>query len=188
MKRELRINFDEETTLRSFVQRKLSNLSAYTTLPLINQMEMVLNDLPSEIAYLFIQKEKMTGSMTEILEFCDSIQDFASDFAASIRMTTENESPKHEEEHPVESFQALNRMESFTFDPDLESEIESVSSSRGSTTTSSLSGIDYSDQSSLSSYCSEPKRGSGRGVGSRGKVTKRGRGRPPKLKMIPEEV
>lgn len=109
-KRELDIDFNEETTLRSFVERKLISLSKYTTLPFINQMEMVINDLPSEISSLFIANEKMTVR-TEILDFCDSIQDL-------VELQTSNLEPRNNEE----SNQPLHRMEVFDFNPESEPE------------------------------------------------------------------
>lgn len=73
-KRELEVNFDESETLRSFFERKLASLSNFTTLPFVNQVEIVMNDLPVEISCLFIQEEKMLDNKKEILDYCDSIQ------------------------------------------------------------------------------------------------------------------
>ncbi|XP_037029366.1 uncharacterized protein LOC119069419 [Bradysia coprophila] len=76
-KRALNVDFFEELSLRSFVERKLNGFSSYTTLTFINQMEMVLCDLPIEISCLFLVNEIMTRSKTEILDFCDMVQDLA---------------------------------------------------------------------------------------------------------------
>lgn len=89
-KRGLQINFDEETGLRSFVERKLESLSTFTTLPLINQMEMVMNDLPIEISTLFITNEKMTSNKAEILNFCDTVCDLADTMREETESSTRN--------------------------------------------------------------------------------------------------
>lgn len=60
--------------LCSFFERKLLSLSKFTTLPFVNQVEIVINDLPAEVASMFITEEKMTAGKMEILEFCESIQ------------------------------------------------------------------------------------------------------------------
>lgn len=72
---EININFNKEPDLRSFVHRKLSGLTKYTTLPFVNQMEILLNDLPEELAYLFMVNEKFNCSADDVFDFCDSVQD-----------------------------------------------------------------------------------------------------------------
>lgn len=74
-KKNLCIDFNDKTSLRSFVELKLKSLSSYTTLPFLNQMEMVLADLPNPISKLFLVNEIMTSNKAVILDFCDSIQD-----------------------------------------------------------------------------------------------------------------
>ncbi|KAJ6648323.1 hypothetical protein Bhyg_03551 [Pseudolycoriella hygida] len=53
-KKELISDFEESESLRSFFERKLLSLSKFTTLPFINQVEMVINDLPVEVSAMFI--------------------------------------------------------------------------------------------------------------------------------------
>ncbi|KAJ6634109.1 hypothetical protein Bhyg_17618 [Pseudolycoriella hygida] len=74
-KRELDFSFENETDLRSFVSRKMIALATYTTLSVENQLEVILSQLPSEIANLFIVEDKLSSSKAEILEFCDVIQE-----------------------------------------------------------------------------------------------------------------
>lgn len=102
------ISFGETTSLRSFVDLKLTSLSKYTTLPFVNQIEMIMNDLPEEISRLFIVKEKMTGNKNEVLNFCDAIQDF-------VEATITH--PKNDMQEPG---RPSNRMfaETFTFQPE----------------------------------------------------------------------
>lgn len=73
-KRELEVDFDESETLRSFFERKFASLSNFTTLPFVNQVEIIMNDLPVEISCLFIHEEKMLDNKKDILDYCDSIQ------------------------------------------------------------------------------------------------------------------
>lgn len=131
-KKELNIEFNEETSLRSFVERKLRSLALYTSLPYINQVEMMLYDFPIEIANLFLVNEKMNSKKSELLEFCDSIQDLVQTMLVG----------PDEEIQTIQQDQ-MNRMQIFKFDPDLESddrqsedlqseEMESMPSSRGS--------------------------------------------------------
>lgn len=54
-------------------------LSTYTRLSVENQLEIVLNELPVEVSSLFIIYDKMHSSKTEILEFCDTIQEIMAD-------------------------------------------------------------------------------------------------------------
>lgn len=78
-KMELDFTFDDETSLRSFVLRKMKALSTYTRLSVENQLEIILNELPIEVSNLFIQNDKMDCTKTEILEFCDTIQEIIDD-------------------------------------------------------------------------------------------------------------
>ncbi len=55
-------------SLRSFVKRKFDSLTKYTTLPFINQMEIVLNELPNNIAHLFMVNEKFDCDKNDNLD------------------------------------------------------------------------------------------------------------------------
>lgn len=171
-KRELKIDFDEHDSIRSFVERKLTALSKFTSMPLINQMEVILNDLPEEISSLFITEEKMTCGKTELLDFCESIQDLVQPMVNSTEANTSNnvERPSN----------PSNRMEIFNFTRDSES-----------SDTRSGSGSMAIDEYISPEPQSSRGRGSGRGRGH-GKrtatlsVTKSGR--PKKLKPIIEDA
>lgn len=106
----MQIDFNESATLRSFVERKLISLDKFTTLPFINQVEMVMNDLPSEISNLFITKEMMTGNKEEILDFCDSIHDFV----GTMEEVEHVNQPLNDKTN-----EPLKRMEVFHFNPEL---------------------------------------------------------------------
>lgn len=119
----MEIDFEESSTLRSFMERKLISLSKFTTLPFLNQMEIALNDLPIQISSLFILNEKMTCKKSEILDFCDSIEEFVSTLREKAKVgesVDENEqNPNHTEkqtDHPE------NRMEVFNFIPEYDPE------------------------------------------------------------------
>lgn len=113
-KRELSFGFAEETSLRSFVDRKIKAMSLYTTLPLVNQLEMILADLPNEISNLFIIHDKMNCTKAEILEFCNVIQEFGDDMdietAGSLTPTA----------HSISNVQSevIQDLEIFNFDED----------------------------------------------------------------------
>lgn len=204
-KKELSIDFNLETSLRSFIERKLKGLSSYTTLPLFNQIEMVLVDLPNSISKLFLVNEIMTSSKAEILDFCDSIQDLVQ----TMWEKTENEPPGIQE--------PLNEMEIFTFDAELDSQSKSMPSIRrsGSGSANPVSGrkrgrprknqstlldvsessvLNDSSQSWLSSSENMSVDGSPQAIraetsrGSIGRIAKRARGRPRKnMNTITEE-
>lgn len=74
-KAELDFTFDEETSVRSFVLRKMKALSTYTRLSTESQLEIILNELPVEVSNLFIVHDKMNSKKADILEFCDTIQE-----------------------------------------------------------------------------------------------------------------
>lgn len=169
-KRGLQINFDEETGLRSFVERKLGSLSTFTTMPLINQMEIVMNDLPVEISTLFITNEKMTSNKAEILDFCDSVVDLADTISeetgSSSRNTDNFIEPRYEMD--AASSNSLNRMEIFDCVGSGQSESDSMAADDGP-------------------QPSQSKKVNKRVVRG-GSVAKRGRGRPrKKLDIIPED-
>lgn len=87
-KRETNIDFNEEISLRKFVENKLRGLSMYTSLQLVHQMEVILMELPNEISNMFLINEKIFCSKLEILEFCDSIQDFAQKLKKTVQSPT----------------------------------------------------------------------------------------------------
>lgn len=108
----MQIDFDAATSLRSFVEQKLRSLAKFTTLPFINQVEMVLADLPIEISTLFITNEKMTGSKESILEFCDSIHEFVDTMKIAVPSAEPVEGPSNESSNELEP---LKRFEFFNF-------------------------------------------------------------------------
>lgn len=145
-KRELNIDFNTETNLRSFVESKLKNLSKYTTLPFFNQVEMVMNDLPVEISGLFIVNEKMTGTKSEILKYCETIQDLA--------------------EHFLKKTQLLPVLP-------IDNQIECDELNKSPSKTLEMEIFEYNE--STSSYRGRSSGRSGNRGGKRGRVSKRGR-------------
>lgn len=105
-KRHLKIQFGETSSLRSFVNQKFSGFATYTTLPLINQMEMILNELPTEVAHLFMVNEKFDCEKQDILDFCDSIEDVVANSIQGRQDIQDTE--------PIQ--EPLNRMEVFQYD------------------------------------------------------------------------
>ncbi|KAG4075684.1 hypothetical protein HA402_003509 [Bradysia odoriphaga] len=157
-KRALNVDFNEERSLRSFVEQKLNGFSSYTTLPLINQMEMVLCDLPNEISCLFLVNDIMTSSKTEILDFCDAVQDL---------VLTMCQKPDTQDEEHLEPQNPFNALEIYRSDvsqfpsiikPSIDGRNESNCEQSGEWETMS---VDYS---------SKIKRGGGPGVPKRGCV------------------
>lgn len=124
-KKELSFGFVEETTLRLFVQRKMKALSKYTSLSLHNQLEVILIDLPNEISNLIILKDILRGTKTEILEFCDSIQELVDDIMKS-ESTTRTITPTVDSE--TEERNVVQDMEIFEFDENIASDESSVKS------------------------------------------------------------
>lgn len=120
---ELSFCFQKEETLRSFVQRKMKAMSTFTTLSLQHQMEMILVDLPSNISNLFIIHNKMNRTKFEILEFCDTIEEYADgmDGESSRTLTpTANSAPKEQNE--------LQEVEVFEFNEEMASSESTISS------------------------------------------------------------
>lgn len=153
----LRFGFFEETSLRSFVNRKIISLSTYTTLTLNNQMEVILSELPNEIANLFILNLKMNSTKSEILEFCNSIQEFVDGLNAEAPASGSVTPTPQSEQQQCE---VVQDMEIFNYESDVHSEVES------------------SEGQSSGSACSR-KRG-------KNKAT-RGRGRPKKISKRKED-
>lgn len=116
----MNIQFHAENSLRGFVEKKLSALASYTTLPFINRMEMILNDLPTAISRHFLLHEKLTCDETEILDFCDCIQHVIEDSCdtenrnVAAAENSERESENRANIEIVENV-PMNRMEIFNF-------------------------------------------------------------------------
>ncbi len=119
-KNNLNIKFHAEKSLRAFVEKKLSALASYTTLPFINRMEMILNDLPIAISRHFLLHEKLTCDEAEILDFCDCIQHVIEDSCETENRNitaAENSEQESENRDNVEIVEnvPMNRMEIFNF-------------------------------------------------------------------------
>lgn len=52
----------------------MNAMSTYTSLPLEHQLEIILSELPTDIANIFIVEDKLNQTKAEILDFCDLIQ------------------------------------------------------------------------------------------------------------------
>lgn len=126
-KKALNFGFFEETSLRSFVHRKMTALSTYTTLKLNNQMEMILAELPNEISNLFITNLKINASKSEILEFCESVQELVDGMNAETSASG-NVTPTPQLEQQQQS-EVVQDMEIFTYDSEVLSESSSELSS-----------------------------------------------------------
>lgn len=110
-RREMNIDFNEESSLRSFMEKKLDSMEKFTTLPFVNQIEIALAAMPSNISNLFLLKEKMNCSKQEILEFCDTIQELIE------TMRDESE----DRPHPTNIPPISQQLEIFTYEPDIDS-------------------------------------------------------------------
>lgn len=154
-KRDMNVDFREESSLRSFVNRKFSSFSKYTTMPLINQMEMILNELPTKISHLFMVNEKFDCGKEDILDFCDSIEDVVQKFIEDENTPDTKRAQKTQNE-------PLNRMEVFKYDPNDTDGSERTIVENKSRDVASTSSV---------------RRGRGRGGVSSGKIVKRGRPR-----------
>ncbi|KAJ6642671.1 RNA-directed DNA polymerase from mobile element jockey [Pseudolycoriella hygida] len=110
-KRAINVNFGEAKSLRSFVELKLMALSTYTTLPFINQIEMVMDDLPVEISSLFVSHGKMTDSKIEILNFCDSIADLLEDLCKTNKEAEDKVEEESNEPSGNRSMEIFNFMD-----------------------------------------------------------------------------
>lgn len=117
-KKDLSFTFREETSLRSFVDRKIKAMSTYTTLTLENQLEMILLELPNEVSNLFIINDKLKCKKQEILEFCEAIQEFVEDQSDG-SVTPTGHSTSDAQDIVVQD------LEIFNYEPD-ESEVDSV--------------------------------------------------------------
>ncbi|KAJ6634622.1 hypothetical protein Bhyg_13198 [Pseudolycoriella hygida] len=151
-KRDMNFDFKEEANLRSFFNRKFSMFAKYTTLPFVNQMEIILNDLPIDIAHLFMVHGKFDNDKNDILDFCDSVQDISEKF------TEDQNIPKAKE--------PLNYMEVFDYDPEDIHEQQSDSS------------VASSHQQSTSRSREDRVRSN---ASSSGRIVKRGRPRKQKV-------
>ncbi len=117
-KRELAFTFNEETSVRSFVNKKMVTLSTYTRLSVQNQLEIILNELPVEVSNLFILHDKMNCTKIDILEFCDTIQELMEPDDASDKNATLKASP-------VNQVEVIQDLEVFNYEPQIASEIDS---------------------------------------------------------------
>ena len=107
-KNDLNFDFYEQPSLRSFVGLKFEMLSKYTTLSQLNQMDIILNELSTDIAHLFIVNGKFDCSMDNILDFCDSVDKVSERY-------------RHDQDIPdVEVDEPLNNMVLFRYDPNIE--------------------------------------------------------------------
>lgn len=116
------MNFDffEDRSLRSFVERKFAMLAKYTTLSPLSQMDMILNELPTNIAELFIVNGKFDCHKNDILDFCDSIEEVSDKFRQD----------QNTQDVVVE--EPLNSMVLFKYDRyEIDSEPSTSSGSRG---------------------------------------------------------
>lgn len=193
-KKELNIDFGESESLRSFFERKLLSLSKFTTLPFVNQVEIVINDLPAEISSMFIIEEKMTVSKVEILEFCDSIQSL-------IEHSNEPTEERSKQYDPKPNHQSVMQMDVVDFQKDEgSSAMDSIQSNsgRGGSGQSQMQMeiFDFQhDESSSAVDSLQSSSGRARtGAIARGKIGKRGRPRKSNLnqnkllKSISEDV
>lgn len=57
-------------------------------------MDIILNELPSEISHLFMVNEKFNSDKNDILDFCDSIQDVCDKFKENITIQDHQEADK----------------------------------------------------------------------------------------------
>lgn len=129
-KRDLSFGFNKETGLRSFVHRKIKAMTMYTSLSLENQLEMILIELPDEISNQFIVQDKLHCKKEEILEFCDSIQEFVEGSTARNITSTV----------PDAKDITMQDLEIFNYDPD-ESEVSTVRSKRKPSTRGKAKGL-----------------------------------------------
>lgn len=103
----MKFDFFEECSLRSFVERKFAMMAKYTTLSRLNQMDMILNELPTNIAQLFIVHGKF-DCKNDILDFCDSVEEVCDKF---------RQDQNHEDARDVVVVEPLNNMVLFKYDP-----------------------------------------------------------------------
>lgn len=121
----MQIDFKTAKSLRSFFEQKFKSFAKFTTLPFINQVEMVLTDLPVEISTLFITNEKMTGDKEAILEFCDSIHEFV-DTTNEAQPVADLSNESSNEPEPVKRFEV------FHFNANFENSLPSNANQPGS--------------------------------------------------------
>ncbi|KAJ6640628.1 hypothetical protein Bhyg_05559 [Pseudolycoriella hygida] len=156
-KKDLDFTFDQDTSLRSFMSEKMKALSTYTRLSFENQLDIILNELPVEVSNLFIVYDKINCSKTDLLEFCDSIQEIVEDMCdepdRNVTLTV----------NPIEQKHVMQDLEIFNCDSETVSEIIS------------------SEISSWESETSDPEKDAKSAKRRRGKVLG---GRPLKIKKI----
>lgn len=158
-KTEMDFTFDEETSLQSFVLRKMKALSTYT-LSVESQLEIILNELPVEVSNLFIVHDKISCTKTEILEFCvtiqETMQDIHDETDKNVTLTA----------NPTDRSQVIQDLEVFNYDSETVSEIDS-SEVETTDLVKAAGKLNHLIKKSV-------KRGRGEGL----------RGRPPKIKKI----
>lgn len=123
-KKELCFSFEEAGGLRSFVARKMNAMSTYTSLPLEHQLEIILSELPIDIANIFIVEDKLNQTKAEILDFCDLIQQHCENMDSTNTDTTSL--PTSPDVIRSESVQDL---EVFVYQEGIESDTSSTSAS-----------------------------------------------------------
>ncbi|KAJ6634579.1 hypothetical protein Bhyg_13153 [Pseudolycoriella hygida] len=116
-KKELDFRFEQDTSLRSFMCKKMKALSTYTRLSFENQLDIILNELPVEVSNLFIVHDKINCTKKDLLEFCDSIQEIMED------MNNESDRSVTLTVDPIERNQCMQDLE--IFDSETMSEIVS---------------------------------------------------------------
>lgn len=131
-RKALDFQFKKDTSLRSFVHRKIIALSTYTTLTLDNQLEMILAELPSEISCLFTTHLKIHATKTEILEFCDCVQDIVEEHENSEASIDTTLTHLIQQEHQTDVVQDLDTFNDFSSDDETEIESSEERSSNSS--------------------------------------------------------
>lgn len=132
--KDLNFSFENERGLRSFVSRKMDVLSTYTTLSIANQIEVILSELPNSIANSFIVEDKLNSTKEEILEFCDTIQEFVDD--ADTEASIDHNPTDNSDTNSSIPSSVVQELEIFTF----QDGIESLSDTGSTSTNSSRQG------------------------------------------------
>lgn len=152
-KTELDFTFNEETSLRSFVLRKMKALSTFTRLSVENQLEIILNELPVQVSNLFIVHDKMNCAKSDILEFCDTIQEVMED---------DYDDPDKNVTlmaNPMEGSQIIQDLEVVNYDSQTTSEVDS-------------SEVETSDMENVGKFLLKKSAKRSRGEGLRGRPSK----------------
>lgn len=121
-KKELCFRFEEAGGLRSFVARKMNAMSTYTSLPLVHQLEIILSELPTDIANIFIVEDKLNQTKAEILDFCDLIQQHCENMDSTHTDTTSLQMSPN-----VPRSELVQDLEVFVYQEGIESDTSSTS-------------------------------------------------------------